>query len=135
MASRLRRHSRTRSYVVPGSPRVGMCSPGLSLPPRPFAPMSATVTYALTGRLDGFTSATHETELKDLLAGDASSVTIDLRQLEYVSSAGLRVLLMTAKMAKAKGGSVVLSEPTSVVLDVLKISGFDKIFEIRNGGV
>jgi anti-anti-sigma factor len=49
-----------------------------------------------------------------------------------VSSAGLRVLLTTAKMAKAKGGDVVLTSPTPVVLEVLKISGFDKIFEIRN---
>jgi anti-sigma B factor antagonist len=94
--------------------------------------MSATATYLLAGRLDGFTSATHEAELKALLAGDTSSVTIDLSQLDYVSSAGLRVLLMTAKLAKAKGGAVVLSSPTSVVLDVLKISGFDKIFEIRS---
>jgi anti-anti-sigma regulatory factor len=38
---------------------------------------------------------------------------------------------MTAKTAKAKGGAVVLMSPSSVVLDVLKISGFDKIFEIR----
>ena len=94
--------------------------------------MYATATYTLAGRLDGFTSAAHETELKALLAGEASSVTIDLSQLEYVSSAGLRVLLMTAKQAKAKGGAVVLSSPTSVVLDVLKISGFDKIFDIRS---
>ena len=94
--------------------------------------MSATATYLLAGRLDGFTSATHEAELKALLGGDASSVTIDLSQLDYVSSAGLRVLLMTAKLAKAKGGAVVLSSPTSVVLDVLKISVFDKIFEIRS---
>ena len=74
--------------------------------------MSATATYLLAGRLDGFTSATHEAELKALLGGDASSVTIDLSQLDYVSSAGLRVLLMTAKLAKAKGGAVVLSSPT-----------------------
>ena len=94
--------------------------------------MSATATYLLAGRLDGFTSAAHEAELKALLAGDTSSVTIDLSQLEYVSSAGLRVLLMTAKLAKTKGGAVVLSSPTSVVRDVLKISGFDKIFEIRS---
>ena len=94
--------------------------------------MSASATYTLAGRLDGFTSAAHEAELKALLAGDASSVTIDLSQLEYVSSAGLRVLLMKAKMAKAKGGAVVLASPTSVVLDVLKISGFDKIFDIRS---
>lgn len=94
--------------------------------------MSATATYVLAGRLDGFTSAAHEAELRALLAGDTSSVTIDLSQLEYVSSAGLRVLLMTAKLAKTKGGAVVLSSPTSVVRDVLKISGFDKIFEIRS---
>jgi anti-sigma B factor antagonist len=94
--------------------------------------MSAAVTYALVGRLDGFTSAAHEATLKALLTGETHSVTIDLSQLEYVSSAGLRVLLMTAKIAKAKGGAVVLASPTPVVLDVLGISGFDKIFDIRS---
>ena len=98
----------------------------------PTAPMSAPATYTLAGRLDGFTSPTHEAELKALLAGEAQSVTIDLSQLDYVSSAGLRVLLTTAKMAKAKGGEVVLTSPAPVVLEVLKISGFDKIFDIRN---
>lgn len=94
--------------------------------------MSASASYALTGRLDGFTSAAHEAELRALLAGDAQSLIINLSQLEYISSAGLRVLLMTAKMAKAKGGTVALASPTAVVLDVLKISGFDKIFEIMS---
>jgi anti-anti-sigma factor len=94
--------------------------------------MSASASYDLIGRLDGFTSAAHEAELRALLGGDAQSLLINLGQLEYISSAGLRVLLMTAKLAKAKGGTVVLAAPTATVREVLTISGFDKIFEIRD---
>jgi anti-anti-sigma factor len=94
--------------------------------------MSASASYDLIGRLDGFTSAAHEAELRALLAGDVHTLNIQLGQLEYISSAGLRVLLMTAKLAKAKGGSVALVGPSSAVREVLTISGFDKIFEIRD---
>jgi anti-anti-sigma factor len=54
-----------------------------------------------------------------------------LSGLDYVSSAGLRVLLVAAKAAKGKGGKVVLSSPKPAILEVLKISGFDKILEVR----
>ena len=64
--------------------------------------------------------------------GDVDSIDIDLSELDYVSSAGLRVLLVAAKAAKAKGGKVTLLAPKPATLEVLKISGFDKIFDIRS---
>ncbi len=88
-------------------------------------------TYKLTGRLDGASSPIHEKALKELLVGDISSVDIDLSELDYVSSAGLRVLLVAAKAAKAKGGKVTLLSPKPSTVEVLKISGFDKIIPIR----
>jgi|694.fasta_scaffold01315_51 anti-sigma B factor antagonist len=83
------------------------------------------------GRLDGANAATYEKEFLGLLVGDVTSLNIDLSGLDYVSSAGLRVLLVAAKAAKGKGGKVVLSSPKPAILEVLKISGFDKILEVR----
>lgn len=88
-------------------------------------------TYKLAGRLDGASSPIHEKALKELLVGDISSVDVDLSELDYVSSAGLRVLLVAAKAAKAKGGKVTLLSPKPSTVEVLKISGFDKIIPIR----
>lgn len=83
------------------------------------------------GRLDGANAAIYEKEFLGLLVDDINTLNIDLSDLDYVSSAGLRVLLVAAKAAKGKGGKVVLSSPKPAILEVLKISGFDKILEVR----
>lgn len=93
--------------------------------------MTNIAKYTLTGRLDGVTSAAHEAALREVLLGGAPHLEIDLSGLDYVSSAGLRVLLMTAKAVKSKGGAVALLAPRPPVLEVLRLSGFDKLFEIR----
>ena len=90
-----------------------------------------TSSYKLAGRLDGASSSTHEKALQELLVGDVHSINIDLSELDYVSSAGLRVLLVAAKAAKAKGGKVTLISPKPSTMEVLKISGFDKIIPIQ----
>ncbi|MEY2954229.1 MAG: anti-anti-sigma regulatory factor [Pseudomonadota bacterium] len=92
--------------------------------------MTLAPTFKPTGRLDGVTAGDAEKQLLNLLAGGAQNVTVNLSELDYVSSAGLRVLLIAAKAAKAKGGSIVLSAPKPSVLEVLKISGFDRIIAI-----
>lgn len=73
----------------------------------------------------------HEKALQALLVDGVDSIDIDLSGLDYVSSAGLRVLLVTAKAAKAKGGKVTLLSPKPATLEVLRISGFDKIIAIQ----
>lgn len=100
------------------------------LPPPPLL-MTDIAKYSLVGRLDGVTSATHETALREVLLSGASQLEIDLAGLDYISSAGLRVLLMAAKSLKAKGGTVALLAPKPAVLEVLHLSGFDKLFAIR----
>ena len=101
------------------------------LPPPPPL-MTDIATYSLVGRLDGVTSATHEAALREVLLTGASQLEIDLASLDYISSAGLRVLLMAAKSLKAKGGTVALIAPKPAVLEVLHLSGFDKLFAIRS---
>lgn len=89
------------------------------------------VTHQLSGRLDGLTAPDHEKALQEVLASAGSAVTLDLADLSYVSSAGLRVLLSAAKTAKARGTSITLAHPQPAVMEVLRLSGFDTIFAIE----
>jgi len=95
--------------------------------------MTTAKSYKPVGRLDGDNAATHEQALLALVneSEGAQQITVDLSELDYISSAGLRVLLVAAKAAKRKGGTVVLSAPKTSILEVLKISGFDKILQVQ----
>jgi anti-anti-sigma factor len=82
------------------------------------------------GRLDAGTAAAHEKSIQELLVGEVNSIAINLSEVDFLSSAGLRVLLVAAKAAQAKGGKVVLIAPKPAVLDVLEASGFAKFVQI-----
>jgi anti-anti-sigma factor len=93
--------------------------------------MTQLKTYRPVGHLDGFNAESHQQKLLALLADDTTSIDIDMSALDYLSSAGLQVLLETAKAARAKGGKVALISPRPSVLEVLQIVGFDKILNVR----
>lgn len=85
----------------------------------------------LEGRLDGNTSEKADQHLSDLATKEeVSDIILDLSSLEYLSSAGLRVFLMSAKRAKGKNHQVVLAAPNDSVKQVLTISGFSSILQI-----
>jgi anti-anti-sigma factor len=79
----------------------------------------------LEGRLDTATAAEAEATLIGMLA--APGMVLDMTQVRYVSSAGLRILLKLAKEAKAKGAAYSLVGLQPAVREVFEISGFDKI--------
>lgn len=86
----------------------------------------------LHGRLDGSTSGAADQHLTQLAAdSEARKIVLDLAALEYMSSAGLRVLLMAAKRAKGSGASLSLAAPQPAVRQVLEISGFASILDIQ----
>lgn len=89
-----------------------------------------TGVYAPYGRLDGATASAAEQEVKALLEAGKTSLVIDLAQIDYVSSAGLRVLLVAAKGCRAQGGQAVLAAVAPGVLEVLRMSGFDKLLKV-----
>jgi anti-anti-sigma factor len=93
--------------------------------------MTTSANYKPIGHLDAATAAAHEKSIKELLVGEVSSIAIDLSEVDFLSSAGLRVLLAAAKAAQTKGGKVVLISPRPAVLEVLEITGFDKFIQIR----
>ena len=84
---------------------------------------------ALTGRLDTMTAPELEAELnKDL--GGADSLTLDFGKLDYISSAGLRVLLTAHKAMAAKGGMKICNV-NEVVQEVFEVTGFADILTIE----
>lgn len=88
------------------------------------------LTVALVGRLDTATSPELEEYLKAQLEG-MQSLVIDLADVQYVSSAGLRVILFAHKeMAKA-GGSLVVRHPNEYIADVFEATGFTDFLTIE----
>ena len=78
------------------------------------------------GRLD----AAQSPAAQSFLDGVSGSVTLDCAALEYISSAGLGVLLKTQKRLKSAGGALRLRGVSRHVHDIFKYAGFDQIFEI-----
>lgn len=89
----------------------------------------ATLTLALEGRLDTTTAPQLESEVKDSLTG-VTELILDFTALEYISSAGLRVVL-SAQKAMNKQGSMVVRGVNEYVMEVLEVTGFADILTIE----
>lgn len=87
------------------------------------------VTLTLAGRLDTATAPELETEV-DACAGTVKDLVLDLKDLEYTSSAGLRVILKAQKMMN-KQGSMKLVNVNEDVMEVFDITGFLDILNIE----
>ena len=83
------------------------------------------VVIAMPGeRLDTNTAPEVEKELEGVIEGGESKVVVDFSKTAYISSAGLRVLLKTAKTLKRKEGALALCNANEQIHEVLEISGF-----------
>ena len=89
----------------------------------------SALTLALEGRLDTTTSPELEKELKASLNG-ADSLILDFSKLDYISSAGLRVLLSAHKQMSAKGGMKV-TNVNEIVREVFDVTGFADILTVE----
>ena len=89
----------------------------------------AALVIALEGRLDTTTSPELEKELKESLPG-VSQLTLDLEKLEYISSAGLRVLLAAQKTMSAQG-TMKLIHVNEIIMEIFEITGFSDILTIE----
>ncbi|MBR2717209.1 MAG: STAS domain-containing protein [Oscillospiraceae bacterium] len=87
------------------------------------------LTIALEGRLDTVTAPELETELRSCLDG-VTALTLDMNGLDYISSAGLRVLLSAQKVMNRQG-SMKLVRVGRPVMDVLEVTGFTDILTIE----
>jgi len=88
-----------------------------------------TNILSLSGRLDTVTSPKlQETLMAELLT--SASIELDFAEVDYVSSAGLRVLLLGEKNAKSSGKSMTLKNVSAEVQEVFEITGFSGILTI-----
>lgn len=90
---------------------------------------NTTLTLELEGRLDTMTAPNLETELRDSMEG-ITSLILDMAKLEYVSSAGLRVILGAQKQMK-KQGEMVIRHVNNTVMEVFEVTGFVDILTIE----
>jgi len=87
------------------------------------------MTFSLIGRLDAVTAPQLEKAVQTELS-DITDLTIDLSELSYVASAGLRVLLMAQKLMSQKG-SMKLTHVNQDVMEVLEMTGFVNFLTIE----
>lgn len=87
------------------------------------------MTITLDGKLDTSTAPVLEAELKSSLTG-ITSLVLDFKDLQYISSAGLRTVLM-AKKAIGSSGEIVLANVNKNIMEVLELTGFQDILEIQ----
>ncbi len=90
------------------------------------------LVVTLDGRLDTNTSPKLEKFLAEKLeTGQVKGLVIDFKPTEYISSAGLRILLMATKKMKSSGGKLILCALSDHVQEVFDIAGFTPVFNIE----
>ena len=86
------------------------------------------------GRIDSGTAGAFEARLIKALGNGPNRVVVDMAQLAYISSAGLRALLVAAKKARPAGGRIALAAMAPPIREVFDLSGFSSLFEIYPDG-
>ena len=84
----------------------------------------------LDGRLDANSSPTLEKRLTALIEENHLKLILDFSKVDYLSSAGLRLLLSITKKVKAKGGFLVIYSLDDDVMEIITMAGFDTILNI-----
>ena len=91
---------------------------------------NGVVVLALSGRLDASNASLLEQQLLGLIDAGERRITLDCAGLDYISSAGLRVLLVAVKRLRADDGRMVLAALKDPIKEIFDIAGFSSIFEI-----
>lgn len=84
-----------------------------------------------TGRIDSSNAREFEESVVKTLDGNTTRLVLDLGTLSYISSAGLRVILLAAQKLKAKNGTLRLCALSPMILEVFEVSGFSKLIPIH----
>ena len=90
------------------------------------------VLIAINGRLDADTSPEAEKVVKDALKDQTTRILFNLASLEYLSSAGLRVLLGAAKEMRRRDGKIALCALNEFVKEIFEVSGFQSLIPITD---
>ena len=84
----------------------------------------------LSGSIDSGTSPELNAVIEQSLKG-INSLILDFKKIDYISSAGLRVLLATFKTLSGRGGNMIIRYPNQNVMDIFTMTGFDNILTIE----
>ena len=86
--------------------------------------------FKLNGRLDSNTSQGFEKKLFQAISDGSKTMVVDFKDLDYISSAGLRVILKATKAIKREDGQMMLCSMQDYVKEVFEIAGFDSFLPI-----
>lgn len=86
---------------------------------------------SLSGRLDTITSPQLEEEINSNSFDEIETVTLNMRSLEYISSAGLRVILMLYKKLTSAKGKLKLINVNDMIMEIFTMTGMDSFLEIE----
>ena len=92
----------------------------------------ATLIAKTGGRVDGTNASDFQDALKNVISAEDKAVILDFADLSYISSAGLRVILLTAKDMRTANVKFAVCSLSQSVRDVFTISGFDQIIDIHD---
>ncbi len=89
------------------------------------------IKVKITGRVDSNTSPQLQSQLEEYYKTEGFDLLLDFAELEFISSAGLRVLLMMQKMTKSMQGHLALCNVSPEVMEVFEMTGFVDLLEIQ----
>ena len=90
-----------------------------------------TLVLAANGRVDSSNAAEFQEDITGAIEEDDPSVLLDLGGLSYISSAGLRVILLVAKTLNAKDAKFAVCSPSDPIREIFEISGFSQIIPMH----
>ncbi len=88
------------------------------------------IVFKLTGRLDSHTSPEFGKQIEQIITAGSKFIILEFKNVEYLSSAGLREILKTAKTLKHMAGRLVLCSMPDTIREIFVIAGFDSILPI-----
>ncbi len=94
--------------------------------------VDGVAVFIPTGRINSQTSKSFEEAVLAAIAAGSKSMVFDFADLNYISSAGLRVVLLAGKRLKAAGGKLVLTNLQPAIREVFEISGFLNLFTVTD---
>lgn len=91
---------------------------------------NGTTVVEIEGKMNTESSPEAEKYINKLLDEGATNILFNLEHLDFIASTGLRVILSTGKKLAKVGGKLTICNPNLTVTDVLKMSGFSKMFNV-----
>ena len=91
-----------------------------------------TLIAKTAGRVDGANAREFQDDLEEAIEPTDRTVVLDLEDLTYISSAGLRVILLIAKSLRRQGAKITVCSLSDSIRQVFEISGFDKIIPVHD---